>query len=154
MMTITTLAGYAISVLSIAISYFCGRFQSLSERKLDAYKEAYETFYLPFISLLYETQIWGIGFSSLNTSTQERLSILVTGNIRYMDSSSLEWIDIFLGHRVGVKTNIGILTSERLDEIFDALTLSLLDHAVWLARKLHQPELGKHVKNLYIESQQ
>lgn len=146
--------GYVVSSLSIVLTYICGRFQSMTERKLEAYKEAYETLYLPLISLLYETQIWNIGFSNLDINVQDKISGLITDNIQYMDPSSLEWIDIFLGHRVSSKKNIGYLTPARLDEVFDSLTLALLNRATWLARKLHQPKLGTHVSNLYIESQQ
>ena len=152
-MTVSMIVSSIISIVSIALSYLCGRLQSMAEGKQNAFREAYETLYLPFIALLYETQIWNTGFANMVHSNQDRISSLLTDNIRYMNPSSLEWMDIFLTHRVSSTKTIGILTPERLDEVFDCLTIALLEQASWLSHKLHQPHLGTHVRNLYQENQ-
>lgn len=149
---------YVIPVVTIALTYVLGRLQSVQSDKKSAYKEAYETFYLPFISLLYETQIWIIGFSSLDRRDRHKLFQMVAGHIQYMDKAVLEYVDILYYHYGAVLVDESedagsIFTPDRLDELFDELTSRVLSRSTWLAKKLHQPPIGKFVLELYLENQ-
>lgn len=152
------IAIYVIPVLSIALTYILGRLQAVQSDKKAAFKEAYETFYLPYISLLYETNIWDIGFARLNLKDQNKLFRMVLQNVQYMDKPIIEYLDILyssygefmLGELDGIEV---ITTPQRLDEMFDELTGRVLSRATLLANKLHQPRLGEFVRELYLESQ-
>lgn len=128
--------------------------------KKAAYKEAYEKFYLPFISLLYKTQIWSTGFSRLPHRQRQELFTCVLNNIQYMDESIIESVDVLYSHYEVImvdewlaKTSL-VVTPDRLDEVFDFFLSSVLSRATWLAKKLHQPRIGQYVLSLYLSEKE
>lgn len=150
------LLSYIIPVVSIGLTYALGRLQSVQSDKKSAYKEAYDTFYLPFISLLYKSQIWSVGFSKLDFKMRTTLFCLIADNIKYMDKEMIEYVDVLYSHYESIlKKEIfsvsSLITHERMDEIFDDFTLIALSRSTWLAKKLHQPTLGEFVRELYLE---
>lgn len=137
-------ATYIIPVVSVALSYVFGRLHATQSDKKIAYKEAYDGFYLPFISLLYQTQIWNVGFAYLSLDERHKLFNLISQNIKYMNADILECIDLLYdcyGAVLGKEMlNIdSMLTHDRTNEIFDDLTRRVLIRATWLAKKLYQP---------------
>ena len=153
---IEMIPAYVIPVVSIGLTYVFGRMHTLQSDKKAAYKEAYDSFYLPFISLLYETQIWDTGFSRLSFKDRHRLFEIVSRSIKYMDKAILEYVDVLYTHYSAILGKElfdadSLFTHDRADEIFNELVLKTLSRATWLARKLHQPRLGEFVRELYLE---
>ena len=148
------LLSYIIPMISIGLTYAFGRLQSEQSDKKSAYKEAYETFYLPYISLLYKSQIWSVGFSRLDFEMRSNLFRLIADNIKYMDKKMIEYVDLLYYQSIIEKELFSIssfVTHERMDEMFDDFTLLALSRSTWLAKKLHQPTLGEFVRELYLE---
>lgn len=150
---------YAIPVFSIGLTYVLGRLQSIQSDKKSAYQEAYDTFYLPFISMLYESQIWRVGFSQLNFKMRQRLFSLIASNIKYMDKETIEYVDVLYAHYEAILGKEllfvnSVLTHDRMNELFDAFTLKVLSRSTWLAKRLHQPCIGEFVRELYREERE
>lgn len=151
-------AQYLIPFATIVLTYIIGRIQSIHDDKQNAYREAYEEFYLPFISLLYESQIWESGFAKLPRETREKLFRIITSNIKYMNRATLESVDVLFGHYDAICTKElfdtdSLITYARMDEIFDDITNNVLCQATQLAHKLHQPPIGETALTLYFEYQ-
>ncbi len=149
-----TILSYVVPVISVALTYFFGRRHADQSDQKKAYREAYDSFYLPFITLLYQTQIWWIGFARLSPKDRHKIFALIEQNIKYMNEGILEYVDILYGHYGAIlgKEMLdidSILTHDRADEIFDSLTERVLFQATWLAKKLRQPQIGKLVQELY-----
>ncbi|MEG1632361.1 MAG: hypothetical protein RR423_08980 [Hydrogenoanaerobacterium sp.] len=151
-----TILSYVVPLVAVGLSYIFGKMQATASEKSKAEREAYETFYLPFITLLYQTRIWNIGFAYLGLKERCQLFKLVVENIKYMDKETLEYIDILYVHYGAILGKElldvdSVFTHERANEIFDGLTEKVLCRATWLAKRLHQPCIGEFVLELYCE---
>ena len=147
--------GLLIAIVTMLGNYAANRKQIKRDNLRAAKKEAYETFFLPFISLMYSESIWDLNFSEFPEKTQVEFYRLIMKNIRYMNDEILDWVDIFHDHLVGKligdKTgDYGTLTPERLNEVFDSLAEEVLRYAACLADDLYQPMLGEHAMKLYL----
>lgn len=151
-----------ISVASIFASYVIGRAQATRSQKLEAARRVYESWHIPLITLLYESSIWTEGFSRLPEEYRKKFYNLVVESLQFMDTKTLEFVDGFLdsyqfvyGSRAKLPDARPVvpLTPARLEELFDELICSALKHSLQQARRLKQPEIGKYVLELYLDSQ-
>ena len=149
--------GLLIALVTLMGTFSTNCLQTYFANKRTAYREAYDTFYLPFVTLLYQSEVWWLNYSDLPKDKQVRFCKLIMENIRYMDNSVLDGVDVLYGHILGVlygeiTGNYGITTPARLNEVFSDFVEATLKRADWLARKLHQPRLSRHALSLYQES--
>lgn len=153
---IQTLSSVFVPTFTIAGGYLIWRLQAAHTNKISACREAYQKFYLPFISMLFQFQVIEAYFSHTLPENREKLFLFIMDNIQYMEKDEIDYIDALCGHYQYIKTiertneNPTIITHKRLDELFDSFTTHVLLRAEQLARNLNQPVIGRFVLDLYL----
>ncbi|WP_302970685.1 hypothetical protein [Ruthenibacterium lactatiformans] len=151
-----TMNSILVSAFTLWGGYHIWRRQATNTNKTAACREAYQKFYLPFISMLFRFQVFDCGFSHTESESREKLFLFIMDNIQYMEKEEIDHIDALCGHYRYIKRTEEkneepiILTHERLDELFDSFTKSVLLRAEQLAHILNQPVIGKFVLDLYL----
>lgn len=157
---IQTLTSLLIPIITVGLGYVVWRLQAARSDKIAAQREAYQKFYLRFISLMYQFQLFESGFSRMEPKLREEFFLFIMGNIQYMEEDEIDYIDVLCSHYLCIKradetgTAPGFISHDRLDEIFDAFTKSVLQRAEKLAHNLHQPEIGRFVLSVYLDTQE
>lgn len=157
MMMSALIPGLLVAVVTLTGTFLINMLQTWLSNRRAARREAYDNFYIPFIALLYSADVWNLNFSELPERKQVEFYKLIIENIRYMDDSILEWVDVFYGHlsdflfgKRADTLDAGLL--RHLDEVFACVVESVLKRANGLAKKIHQPQLGGHALKLYQET--
>lgn len=151
-----TVTSIFISAFTLLGGYYIWWRQTTKTNKTSACREAYQKFYLPFISMLFRFQVFDCGFSHMEPESREKLFLFIMDNIQYMEKEEIDHIDALCGHYQYIKRTEEkneepiILTHNRMDELFDSFTESVLLRAEQLARNLNQPVIGKFVLDLYL----
>lgn len=70
-----------IPVVSVFVSYFLGQRQSLRTFSKDQAKHRYESFYVPFFTMLYAGRVWARAPHSLNFDSRSKLLDMFTQNL-------------------------------------------------------------------------
>lgn len=138
------------AVICLIVTFVTNHLQNKYMEKRNMRKEAYDSFYLPFIALMYQSDVWYYNFSSLTDLIQTEFCKLIMGGICYMDEKVLDDVDVF--YDCYLRETTGHEEPGRMDETFSYLVESVLKQADKLAKKLHQPRLGKHALSLFIQS--
>lgn len=149
--------GLLIAVVTLSGTLGGNAFLNYLAGKRAARLEAYNSFYLPFITLMYTLDVWTLNFSDLSKEMKLKFIALILPNIRYMSQPVLEWVDVFYFHFAASLELDGeavppSVPPARLDEVFSYFVEATLAEADELAKKLHQPRLGEHALSLYRES--
>lgn len=76
-----TILSYVIPLVSVALSYIFGRYESRKSYLSSVQRERYDSFYVPFINKLYAGMMWDVEFSSLPLSTRGMFFDLIMHNI-------------------------------------------------------------------------
>lgn len=142
--------GIIATVICLIVTYLVGHLQNKWAVKREAAKEAYESFYLPFISLMYLTDIWYFNFSSLTEDMQTKYFKLIMNNIRYMDEKILDEVDGFYG--CYARETVAGTGLPNTNDFFESIVVAVLEHADGLAEILKMPKLGGHALAIYQES--
>lgn len=143
-------SGLIATAISLVVTYLVSHLQNIRAAKRAAAKEAYESFYLPFISLMYLTDVWYFNFSSLTEDIQIRYFRLIMNNICYMDEKILDEIDTFYG--CYIRETVEGTYLPNTNDFFESVIVAVLQHADKLAGILKMPKLGGHALTIYQES--
>ena len=139
---------YLVPVVSVFLSYLCGRLQAFSTQRQTAAKERYEAFYVPFVSLLYAGRMDLLAYSQLSPESRAKFFDLVFHNIQHIDEQTQTLLPEFytaslnmLEFESGAQGYENAPTS--LDSVFSKLTDSVLLESAKLSRALRLPQIGK-----------
>ena len=140
---------YIIPVVSVLLSYLLGRLQSRNVERYSAVKNRYETFYVPFISLLYAGRMDIQRFSDLSLKSRSKFFDTVFRNIQYIDEKTqavlfifytayLNYLDAEMAENDNLKS-----AQESLNSAFTKLTDNVLSEASRLSKVLHLPDISR-----------
>lgn len=156
-MDISEFLGYAIPVISVFASYFCGRLQSDHQSKRDVEKERYENFYIPYIQLLYSGHI----YSDIKSSDMSNEAILteldlIMHNIQYLGKSSLSRVHLLYDSVLDMlEWNNGneefSSAPEKYDQEVTKFRKCVLLESSALSKALHLSDLGAQFLSLLDE---
>lgn len=155
--------GYAVSITSVILSFFLGKWQNIRSEKRKALSERYESLYVPFISWVYITRPWECTFSSLPTKNRNDVIQLLLNNIHHLDAESvcalqeMYHTDVFLMffEKTGeteLSKFFGEKAKEELDAAFCRLTKMILRQSINISRKLYKPEFASPALTRFAQS--
>ena len=139
---------YVIPLVAIALSYFFGRLQSYNSSKTAALQTRYDTFYVPFITLLYCGRLDCLQYSSLDLEGRGKYFDLVMHNLQYIglgtQSCVMEFYTEFLNYLDAEADNLDMTApAQQLDIVFNKLQYNVLSEARDICRQLHLPDITK-----------
>lgn len=147
---IDKIATYLIPVISVAISFFIGRYESRSARRVEIAKERYEKFYVPFIRMIFEQGLMYESFSDLSFQEQMKIYRLLLDNLQYMDCETLDVVEpIFAEFSLYLMSNSKddasqqALRQKNLDSLFNEMIASMLSQARELSKELSLPQIAE-----------
>ncbi|MCQ5130324.1 hypothetical protein NE562_11685 [Butyricicoccus faecihominis] len=138
---------YVIPILSVFLSYLCGRLQSSASQKKDAIRKRYESFYVPFISLLYRGRADLIPYSQHGMEGRGQFMDLIFENIQYIDEQTQSiLLDFYTANLDFLEYDDGTPGYEdapvRADRLFEQITEHVLLESAKLSKELHLPQIG------------
>ena len=140
--------GYLIPIVSVFLSYFCGRLQSSNVQKQSIKKERYEKFYIPFITSLYTGRLDLLRYSHLSLEGRGRFFDLIFQNIQYIDEKTQSFLlDFYTAYLNMMEYESGTPGYDdapaELDAAFAKVAGSILLESAKLSRALRLPQIGK-----------
>ena len=154
-----TILSYVIPLVSVALSYIFGRYESRKSYLSSVQRERYDSFYVPFINKLYAGMMWDVEFSSLPLITRGMFFDLILHNIQFIDEETVKLIPGFYHAMLdNLEQEDGSIyqvdNDTALDEIFNQIALSILSQAKVLSKELRLPDIGACAAAKFSESAQ
>ena len=138
---------FLLLILSVVLSYLCGRLQARNTQRVDAARERYTNFYVPFIANLYGGLIGFQNFSSLSPNARGIFFDLIMKNVHYLGHDSLSQVTDFYLAFLNVYEYENDPSSNpdvpaQADKVFNTLTVFILREAQTLSADLHMPDIA------------
>lgn len=154
-----TILSYVIPLVSVALSYVLGRYESRKSYLSAVQRERYDAFYVPFINKLYAGMMWDVNFSSLSVSARGMFFDLIMHNLQFIDEETVKLIPGFYHAMLdNLEQEDGKIyqtdNDTALDETFRQIALSILSQAKILSKELHLPDIGACAVAKFAESAQ
>ena len=139
---------YLVPLISVFLSYFCGRLQSSKSQKLSAQKERYEKFYVPFITLLIAGRMDLLQYSQLPLDSRGKFFDLIFNNIQSIDEKTQSLLlDFYTSFMDMLEYESGSPGYDDAPAILDAAFTKIVDSVLLesskLSKSLRLPQIGK-----------
>lgn len=143
-------------ILSVVLSFFCGRLQANTSRKTDSDRLRYENFYIPYISHLYAGLMHLRTYSSLDLEARGVFFDLVMKNLQHLGPESQACVPAFYNaflEFLDYTENPALYPNApaTLDKAFLSLTVKILKESKRLSARLRMPDIGKTISAEYLQ---
>lgn len=150
---ISTLITCAVSVSSVCLTYHFGAKQTKHNRKYEQLKHRYETFYVPFFTILYASHMWELPISDTTLEHRKKIWCLLSENIALLDTRTLNhypaFYDAFIAKMARDNNDPDCITgSQELNDAFNAIIDASMAEANKLSKQLHLPSITRPFSKL------
>lgn len=150
---------YVIPVLSIFISFFLGRRQTIQTHKRQILLQRYEELYIPFIRWIYIYRPWSRAFTEMTQESRSSVLSVLLNNIDHMDNGSIELLQELYFSNIVFDTPatepfeefLNTAAKDEVNTTFCRLSYCMLLHSLELSKKLYKPPIAENALAKFAE---